>query len=418
MRYAIAALPLLVVVGIGAIKLVGEYPRSWATVIPTAESPQLAVQRALDAITDNGTPLAGKNVPLARYVQTDGRKSDVSLVEGDFFPTVIQPSNTWSKVVKRHGLLVGSFDEKRTGKGPLSEAITVGCSVHESDITLQLGKASILPCKGPYHSGGHFDWVAVLTPVTWNSDSREMEMRACWERYGLAGNDGKTACAARAVKDSLSDLFDELQESKYNNVDTVVIPAIGTGIGQLTKANFYHTLFIDVLVDDLGKGKLIPEHIGLEVTRFEDPNKWPDTKAAVSREIGSSVNAWKYDFEHKHGDSEWLSLFGVACGGLVALVIGAFARPTSWLMESVDILTGKKQILKVILWASIAVGAVSLFKSFFSLFPAGLNPYAQIAAGFFAAMFVGPLLRMNDLVQNALSPKVQPQNVSTDGGEQ
>jgi len=416
-RTALTALPLVIVVVIGVMRVHREFPAEWSSVIPqqaNSESKQIDLQRALKNASDEEGPKSGIQLPLARFVQTGGSVTTVYLVQGQFYAEAIEPHNVWRQL-GRNVLLVSSVDQDRSDIGPSSGPIAHGCSVSLSDIQLQLGQASIIPCSGSYESGGHVKWVGVVTPVIWAAESSEVH--PCWRRYGITSDAGYQACISNAVTDSLQDLFTQMRNNRFRDVDAVVIPAIGTGVGGLSKASFYQTLLASILVDELKRGHRLPQTIVLQVPRGDTPNTWPETESAISTALAKSVAVWAFQTEHKNSDSEWLSLIGVAIGGSLVLTLDLLDISVPLLADSVEVFTKGNGPLILLMWTSTAVGLVSMFKSLISLFPAELNLFVQIGAGFLAALFCGSLLRANRTVEDTLKQSRKTSTIEEGGGE-
>ena len=194
---------LAVVAVIGLMRAVREHPANWARALqrtPMSESPEIDLEKALKSAGDHLGPKQGATVPLAEFVQGNGRRIRVILIEGQFFDTIIQPSNI-SRNLGNHILLISSVDENRSSKGDLSGPITKGCSLPIDDVTQQLGRASITQCKGAYRDGGNIEWVGRLSPIV--ETLPNAEVRPCWERYGL--NNPETdyqTCVSNALTDS------------------------------------------------------------------------------------------------------------------------------------------------------------------------------------------------------------------------
>ena len=402
-RIILTALPLVLVITIGFRRVHREFPRQWSSAIrqtANSESTQLDLQRALESASDENGPKSGVQLPLARFVQTDGPDITLYVVEGEFFGGAVEPRNTWARL-GRNVLLVSSFDQNRSGLGPSSEPIAQGCSIPLSDVQLQLGQASIVPCHGSYETGGHIKWVGVVTPIIWSAQSSEVH--PCWARYGITSDAGYQGCVSNAVTDSLQDLFTQLHSDRFRDIDAVVIPAIGTGVGGLSKASFYQTLLTNTLVDELKRGHRLPQKLILQVRRGEIPNTWPETQLAISTTLSKSIAIWAFQTEHKNTDSEWLSLIGVAIGGCLVLISFFFGFSVPIIADNVEVFTKGNAFLMLLMWTSTAVGIVSMFKSSISLFPTELNPYVQIGAGLVAALFCGTLLRARGAVEKALT---------------
>jgi hypothetical protein len=400
-KLSLFLIALVIVSVIGVRRIHDQFPRKWAFIVGlegNSDSPQSALQRMLKSASDEAGPNSGTRLPLARFVQKDGAVTTVYLVQGEFFDEAIEPRNSWRQLGS-DALIVSSVDEDRSDIGPSSGPIAHGCTVSLSTEKLQLGQAGIIPCNGPYKEGGHIQWVGVLSPLIWSTESTEVH--PCWERYGITSDDGYQACLGLTVKDSLQDLFSQLQDPRFRGVDAMILPAIGTGVGGLSKASFYHTLLADILVAELTKGHGLPRTIVLQARRSETRSTWPETHSAISAALAKSVITWNFQSDHESKDSEWPSLIGVAIGGCLLLVSSLFGISIPVPNDSIEVFT-KASSAMLLMWTATAVGLVAVFKEVIALFPLGMNLYVQIAAGFLMALFCGPLLRANRTVEDML----------------
>jgi hypothetical protein len=221
----------------------------------------------------------------------------------------------------------------------------------------------------------------------------------CWTQYGISGADKDyQACVSNALANGLSDLFQQM--ATESSVDGVIIPPIATGTGKLTKLAFYNRLLVDTLVPQLNQQSYVPPTMYLQVWH-EDPDKrWPETRIAIAAALSMAIGHWN-KVDHKRPDSEWLTVMGVAIGCcLVALAFACGVR--SGIVAGLVPMFAPPQPLLIICWIAIAVGLVSVFKVFFSLFPADLNPYAQLGAGVLSAVLSGPITRAQDTVKGLL----------------
>jgi hypothetical protein len=157
------------VAAFGLFRAVREYPSQWGRVLAqpgaaSSESPQIDLARTLRAAGDSDGPRYGAKVQLAEFVQSNGRRITVVLVEGTFNARTIEPRQAWHDLGSSM-LLISSADENRSAKGGLSGPIASGCGVEKATVQQQLGTASIVPCKGPYADGGHIKWVGTLSTI-------------------------------------------------------------------------------------------------------------------------------------------------------------------------------------------------------------------------------------------------------------
>jgi hypothetical protein len=159
------------------------------------------------------------------------------------------------------------------------------------------------------------------------------EERPCWARYGLTTPEADyQTCVSNALTDSLHDLFAQISDEPARHIDAMIIPAVATGVGKLTKAAFYNKLLVDVLVEELKKDYALPATLYLQVRRWENPNRWPETQTAIASAVAKAVSTWAQS-EHKSAESEWLSLTGVAAGSCVILLLMASGLSVAFLSD-------------------------------------------------------------------------------------
>jgi len=402
----LAAIALAIIAGYGLWRLSVEYPRHWATIVPDAssdESPRLAIDRVLRSITDNeGRPRAGANVPLATFISRDGQRIAVNIVEGQFYDRSIEPHSSWQKL-GTDILLVSSVDERRSARGGLGEATTLGCSLPPTpDATQALGESSIAPCGGIYKRHFGITRIARLSVIV--DDNPGSDSPPCWKKFGLSLlENGYQDCVRKAVESSLDNLFGQINDQRYRPLHTIVFPAIGTGIGGLSKPAFYDELLRNALVPALKRGGLPSMTLYIQVTRYDTPQRWEDTRFAVASAVNEAVSDWETS-DHAVPSSEWLTLTGVSLGGAALL----FAMTMGWRRGALS--AGFRDAigstpLSLLAWAAAAVGVASMFKAFVTLVPTSYGPYVQLGAGVIAALLAGPLTAASERAKDALKPR-------------
>jgi hypothetical protein len=362
----------------------------------------LGSRRRVWTLADSKRISVAKKLPLAEFVQSNGSRIKVILVEGHFFGESIEPSETWG-TIGNDVLLASSVDERRSTTGSLSAAITAGCAPKEPDVPQPLGWSSISKCGGKYSTLFNIHQIARLTAIVEASDSGQSP---CWQVYGIIvqENDYQN-CVSKAVASGLAQLFEQISEQP--SIDAVVLPAIGTGVGKLSKPAFYNTLMVGTLVPRLKEDYRLPPIIYLQVRRErEDP--WLDTEAGIAIAVATAVRMWEFSDHTRSSDSEWLSLTGVAISGSLMLVALAFGARFGVVTNFLPVVARPRPLLiitwlfLIITWLSVAVGLVSVFKAFIGLFPTLVNPYLQVAAGAVTAILCGPLSKADDKVHDIL----------------
>jgi hypothetical protein len=134
-----------------------------------------------------------------------------------------------------------------------------------------------------------------------------------------------------------------------------------------------------------------------------EPNgsRWPETMSGIAGALAEAVRIWEHEVDHSLGDSEWLSLTGVALGGslmLIGIVFGVRFGALSSLLPIVE----RPRPLLIVSWLSTAVGLVSIFKAFFGFLPMQIGPYWQVAVGVLTAILCGSLVKAAHTVDDIL----------------
>lgn len=338
-------------------------------------------------------------------MQSNGQAVEVLMIEGTFHAQTIEPTDVWGRLGK--GLmLLSSVDERRSGAGGLSGPISKGCSIAPVAVDQQLGTATISRCKGDYNIGGHIDWVGSLAIIVERPEGAATE--PCWAQYGIVVSEtGYQNCVANAVAQALRSFFTAMRKVPQTS-DAMVVPFLGTGAGKLSKAAFLEQFLSGALIEELGAAAPLPPKIYLQVQRWDGQgiNRWPETRVALVSAVTKAVANWNRN-EHKAGDSEWLSLTGVALGNAALLLLVTLNRPLRT-MRALGPLLSRPSSLMVFAWCSVALGCASLFKAIWTFFPAETSPYLQVGAGFVAAFLCGPLLGEIRSVESALKPDQSP----------
>jgi hypothetical protein len=387
-----AILALVGLYGMWRIQL--QYPSQWARILAQAvpdSSPFTTLLNAMQQVGDEHGPKANTRLELADFVQSNGRHIQVELVQGWFFEKSIEPWDVWQNL-GRDVLLVSSVDESLSDRGDLSGPITLGCKLKKEGLQAK-GSASLAECHGEYQTKFHINKVALLSAIVWTQKSG---WTPCWQIGEERG--AYESCVSEAIAGGLKDIFSQVDKS----TDAIVFPAIGTGAGKLPKGNFYNTLF-DTLIPELNGDRYLPSTIYLQVQRSEgepDDNRWPETMSGIARALEVAVRRWN-EPDHSHGDSEWLSLTGVALGGSLMLIGLAFGLRSGVLSSFLPIVARPRPLV-IISWLAAAVGLVSVFKAFLGFFPMQIGPYLQVAVGALTAILCGPLVKAGHTVEDIL----------------
>jgi hypothetical protein len=404
--FAFAVL-LVAVFCLGVYETRRAFPRSWATVISAkndSESTKAQIIQLLDAVTVAGRVRAGSSVPLVYFHKLDGEPLRIVLVEGTFSTSFIEPLNTWTQIGHRV-LLINSVDQDQTISGGISGQIGVGCEIDNAvgQRRLNIGDVAFRECNGAYREQSHVRWVANLAVVVWeNPDS---DKRPCWNAEAGDPRAKYQQCVADDTTTGVRTFFKELHQHPNLNPDAIVIPALGTGTGQLAKETFYRILF-EQIYSELGRAK--PKNksastIYLQVFGGEPPEGWSKTKNAISAALAEKVEDWS-DAEHSTDATEWASFVGVAGGMSIFLVLSAMNLKVPMAKRDHTAFSRSVSLPLIFGWCSAAFGLATAAKSLLAFLSPWSAPWLQIAVGILAVPCCGPLLRAAQLFDKTVKP--------------
>lgn len=378
----------------GLYKVRHEFPAQWALLLTgqdhPSESPKRRILYGLEAVSDTNNVRPGASLPLAEFVKADGTTTKLIMIEGKFSEAAIEPPSAWQNLGK-HILLVNSVDEGQKRSGGISGKIGAGCGLAESSqLPLNLGEAVFHPCSGPYHKEVNADLVANLAVVIWENPNSTKP--PCWNNYGSDTSAKYQQCIAEAVSAALRDMFRQLH-GRRENIDAIVFPAVGTGVGQLDKESFYQRLFAQLYkeLDFSNQTYELPPKIYLLVYSGATSSDWGQTKNAIAGNLAAMISDWN-EAEHKNNASDWASLVGVA-GGLSLLLILVVVGIPLPVVGKTTVALAEAPIALVIGWFSASLGLMTVFKGIIAALPRAYDPWSQIAISLIVVFVCGPLLR-------------------------
>ncbi|WP_213806598.1 hypothetical protein [Granulicella sp. dw_53] len=387
----------------------------WAKIlcpnVPTGQPVGMTIAKGLRQNSVDGHVKPGAVVPLISLVRADGGTTTITLLEGDLQDTGIEPSDTWSKL-SRPMAIFNSVDEKQSLSGGISGKIGTGCALEsQGDLgTLQKGQVNYLPCTGPYTKLG-VTTVINSAVVVWTNP--ETEDRACWNTV-TDSKDSYEECIQTAVSDSLNAAFSA--SGAHKDIHALVVPALGTGVGKLSKERFYKTLssnLLDVLTAK--DGRSLPQTIYLLTWRNEDAATWGETRTGISKSIATIYNTW-IESAHTTAGDDRLQLCGVFIGMALLLLSAAWIPHSTQVYADLQQLRGQNAITYSFGWIAAALGLTSVLK----YLSAGVDDptiaaWITLGIGFAAVFLCGPLLRIFKQTKTALeTPAVDPPALPVD----
>jgi hypothetical protein len=404
-RLRAMAASLLLLFAFGVYKVLRQYPNRWAQVVPVGddfsdESTKRQILRGLQKVEQAEKVRPGALSPLADFFTASGSRTRLTLVEGTFLASDIEPAYTWQRLGQRL-TLVNSVNQDQDLAQGISLAIGTGCGVSQARrIPLNLGDVSINRCVGLYHKRDRVDWVINMAVILQqNPNSERLPCRN-------SGSDTDTKyqqCVAEAVSTALRNFFKELHRRSDLQATSIVFPAVGTGRGGLQKDLFYETLFSQILKELANERYQLPSTIYLQVWGG-DRTAWSQTKNAIATRLADTVTDWN-DTEHRYNGADWAAVLGVA-GGMALLLLGAsFGRSLPFLRKDAAGLAANPSIALLIGWFSASLGLVTVFKSMIEQLPRTFLPWPQIVVGSIVALGCGPLLRAAQRFDSTIKPQ-------------
>jgi hypothetical protein len=394
----------LLLFGFGIYKLRRQFPANWANILIKRSEISGSTTRDILAglratVVEGQNVRAGAIVDLATFVQPDGGATTVTLIEGTYTKSTIEPTASW-KTLGEDVLLVNSVDERQSLSGGISGQIGEGCGLPESDmVPLNLGDVALHPCTGAYRSNYGIRWVANLAIIVWDNPNRAK--LPCWNNFGADLTGNYRQCVKDAVTLALSNLFRELHTRRNVRPRAIVFPGLGTGTGHLDKDAFYD-IFFDRFYSELTsiRGDYnLPDKIYLQTFSGEEPSVWAQTATAIARNLSEKSSDWNYA-EHKNDLSDWASVVGIA-GALALITIAGGVGVRVPLFRDSDAIDGGRLIALLVGWFSAALGLTTITKSVIALLPRRYDPWPQIAAAFIVVLLTGPLLRASKQFETA-----------------
>jgi hypothetical protein len=355
------------------------------------------IDQKINAITKDNTPLPGGTAKLLNLRTANNKEVELKVVEGSFREDTIDPKTIWEKELIGNGFLVNSVDEKGSIGAGINRSISSGCKLEEYESLVQLGELKLLPCTGKYNSDFGIKWVGNASVVIFKGYG---ERQPCIYVLDDLNENKYSDCIAQAIDDSLKRLFSLLRNNPQVKPDSIVLPALGTGIGTATKRTFYQA-FKNVLLRELNfedSKNVLPQKIILQVWRGnnKEESNWIATKTEISLAIYEIHDEWQRQ-EHKSGDiSGMTGLIGIS-GTLLAVVLLLILKvpfPKIFRTEY-NLLINKPLALVIIGWFLAALGLYTVLVQFTGQVTEFLKNsiLAQIFCGVIAVLLCGAIRR-------------------------
>jgi hypothetical protein len=383
----------------GAARDTGE----WAGVEnPAQDSIVHAVDAALQkGLAEDHRVKPGFSQKVAWFKTDKGRIINIWVAEADFSAEEI---GNWKRVDAKSLLLVNSVDEMQSIDGGISRPIGLGCNLeaHEG-VALSVGDVTRHACNGRYKANSGVTDVANVAIITGDAD--RLQHPACFKKYDYTLSDSYRDCVTKEVTLAMPRII-ELKDDGKKPYDNMIVPALGTGTGQIEKAEFYRIFFRSIISNLQGpsRGADLPSNIYLQVWSRED--SFPRVIDGVRDGVEASVSAWR-SASHEQRSKAWLRLAGAA-GGLALLMV--FTRVSSafanWAPE-VGRLASNPAPIRLLAWLVISYGLADAIVQFLP-YSGRYDALVQLGVGLLIAPLSAPLAKALRRTDKELAGEISP----------
>jgi hypothetical protein len=346
--------------------------------VPDSESvTQTAVIKQLNTMAPKGELQPGAIADIGVLRTNDGRQITIKIAEGKFLDNTIEPTQSWSELLGKPTLLVSSADEHLRNDGGISRPIGAGCSIKEVDFTIPIGEAYATACVGPYKQAfPQITDVANVIIVAWSGVEEKANCKFDLDAKVEPSQAGYTQCIRKAIQDSLLRMF----TSTVKRFDTVVIPALGTGTGRLSKGQFYDaaTNALANCLSTLGCDQKLPRSIVFSIWVGDvRENGWPEVRDAIARNVvklGSDVTSHYAPVSPIEKQARYIGILAVLFI-FVVLLCSRRLLPEA-INKLLPDLDGISLWLIIVGWFFVAAGAFSVLSDFAELHVSANDPHA------------------------------------------
>jgi O-acetyl-ADP-ribose deacetylase (regulator of RNase III) len=352
-------------------------------IVPGLSDPQQSDVVALlnNTITagDSLQPGAVSNVATLRT--NDGNEISIIVAEGHFRDSEIDPLATWAGLLNKPTMIISSADELLRNDGGISQAIGAGCSIAEVGTLLVTGTVELKPCKGSYKQ--HFpkvDYVGNAIIVAWKGVSEVPNCKIDPMTAIGSTQPGYSACIQKAIQDALWNLFNR---QEMTGLHTVVLPALGTGTGRLTKGQFYQSAVKSLekcLAAKTCEPKLPKTIIFAVWSGDTSVGGWPDTRDAIARNLIELGSDWASNYTPTTSIQKRARFVGVLLALFAFVIILSLQSHLPVKVGDWAASMGEVSLWVMIFgWFFVAAGAFSVLADFVDIPVSSNSPHPYLA---------------------------------------
>jgi hypothetical protein len=376
---------LILLISLNIFSLLSQKP----FVVPGRATPgQLSMTSLLDAMAPDGKLQAGAETPIAALTKNDGDVLNLFVAEGTFQDSTIQPQPIWSKILDKPSVIVSSADEVLRNTGGISKSIGSGCTIKQLDSLLPTGTTNFDHCEGSYKQEfPNIAYVASAIIVAWKGVSETPNCRLDPTTTIDPDQPGYTQCITNAIENALSGLFNR---QEMVGIDTVVLPALGTGTGNVSKGDFYKSMYkaLERCLQLSGCSEKLPRIIVLVVWSGETGlGAWTDTRDAIARNMTILGQNWMSHYVPNQQIQKRARFLGVLLVILVFVIAYSYRESLPAQISHRLPTFGDASLWIVTFgWFLVAAGAFSVLSDFADV-PVSMNRPDAIGALFVNIVF-------------------------------
>ena len=376
-RLALTAM-LFAMVVLMAVKLVSSFSTHAFSVSGSPNRSMDSIAKLLDALAPQGSLPEGAHQVVAALTKNDGSQLVFEVAEGTFEKTTIEPPAIWSGLLNSPTLIVSSGDEVLRDDGGISLAIGAGCSIKELKQPIPTGTTFVTPCTGSYvQAFPNIRYVGSAIIVAWKGVSETSNCKTDSATPVAASQPEYVKCIQNAIENALGDL---LGKYEMKSVDTIVLPALGTGTGGVDKGIFYGGLANVVekcLTSTKGCDRALPRRIILLV--WSKDSAWGETANAIARNLARLGDKWRLNYAPDTPIAKQARYLGVLLVLLVCVILLSFRNKLPPAAAGyLPTFEGASLWLAVLGWGIVAAGAFSVLADAADLFASvGGSPYSK-----------------------------------------
>lgn len=363
--------------------------------LPQATTAQV-LSKDLDVMVPNGQLRPGASVDIGKLRKNDGGTLLITLAEVTFTDTTIEPQGAWEQLLRRPALIVSSGDEHLLNDGGISQYIGSGCGIDQVRMLIPTGTTYVVPCVGDYKK--HLPNVRYVGNAIIVASKGVDETPNCKFAANVSVSARETGVYDKCIHDAIvGSLLDLFGKSEIMEIDTLVLPALGTGAGDVQMGIFYQAA-ATAIQGCLASihGCYLPRRIIFTVWSGSPKGAWPGIRDAFARNIAGLSDRWNRDYSPDGIILKQARYLGV----IIVIAISIGCLNFTGRVANTPLLRSNGLSLVVLGWAIAATGAFSIMSDLVDVVLVRADP-RSISSIVFNIVFGGAAALICGVIQTA-----------------